>query len=180
MGRAPREGPGWTRAPAGSPPPGHPRRPPSSSHWRHSAGKGTGGSPGTTADALSAVRTPFGLDGFPGAQKLVRRGKGRRAQAAFRPRVLPGPSLAPSRPPTRSAADRRGSSAYTRPRASSLRQARGGGTGARRPGCSARSPTLHPALVVAVRADAETTARDAARDEAPGANFTGLLPGTLH
>lgn len=145
--RAPRGGGRPERARAGpAPPPGHPRRPPSASHSPHSAGKGTGGSPGTTADALSAVRTPFGLDGFPGAQRLVRRGKGRCAQAAFRPRVLPGPSPAPSRPPTRSAAARPpplavGAQPTPGRTASGLRPAGGG-----RLGCSPRSPTLHGAL----------------------------------
>lgn len=177
--RAPRWGGLPERARAGpAPPPGHPRRPPSASQSPHSAGKGTSGCPGTTADALSAVRTPLGLDGFPGAQRLVRRGKGRRAQAAFRPRVLPGPS------PAAHPLGRRRSAADTRPHR--LESAAGGGRGGYpsprggRLGCSPRSPTLPGALPSRSGWTQKRLGGDAAGHDAPGTNFTGLLPCMLH
>lgn len=76
--------------------PAPPRPPPSASHWQSSAGEDTGESPGTTADALSAARTHFCFDHIPSAQRLLAQGKGRRAQAAFRPACCPGSSQGPA------------------------------------------------------------------------------------
>lgn len=54
------------------------------SHSRHSSGNRTRESPGSTADALSAVQTHFCLDSVPGAQRFL----GPRASPA-----CPGPGV---------------------------------------------------------------------------------------
>lgn len=66
------------------------------SHSRHSSGNRTRESPGSRADALSAVRTHLCLDSVPGAQRFL----GPRARpACLGPGVLP-PLTGPSQPPT--------------------------------------------------------------------------------
>lgn len=129
-GRAPRRGGRRERARAGPAPPlGHPRRPPVRFPLATLGGEGRRQAPRDESPALSAVRTHLGFDGFTGAQRLVRRGKGRRAQAAFRPRILPGPPPPPGPQPAAHRQARIRSAGDTRPHG--LGSAAGGGTRAR-------------------------------------------------
>lgn len=160
MGRAPREGPGWTRALAGSPPLA-PDRFPLAALSR----EGHGRVPRVDRGHV------FGRENTLRLRRLLRRTKARppregaaclgRLPPARPPRPHPGPQPA-AHPLGRRTPPAAGAQSTAGRRASSLRRVGrppgAGGRGNRsprggRPGCSPHSPTLHPALVVAVRAD---------------------------